>query len=376
MATARALERTPLHECHAALGARLVEFAGWAMPVQYSSGIEEHLVVRRAAGLFDVSHMGEIVVSGAGASAWLEWLTPSRLSSLRPGEARYTALLTTDGTYIDDLLVYRFEHHYWLVVNAANTQAVLAWLQQQLVAGVEVRDASREIALVALQGPGAEEILRSLQLDVSRLAPFAFVEAELCGSDVTVSRTGYTGEDGFEIYLAWESAARVWNGLLDGGANAGLAPCGLGARDTLRLEAALALYGHEIDRSVTPFESRLGWTVDLKGADFVGREVLLALRERGFGSRLIGLELGGRRIARQGAPVFAGDAEVGSVTSGSWSPSLEKPIALARVSHRHSAAGGALEVGVRNRREAARVVRLPFYKRRGEEAASEGGATA
>ncbi|MDX1384485.1 MAG: glycine cleavage system aminomethyltransferase GcvT [Thermoanaerobaculia bacterium] len=364
MATAAALERTPLYECHVEAGARLVEFAGWEMPVQYAGVIEEHRAVRTAAGLFDVSHMGEIVVSGASAEAFVARMTPNDPTVLRPGRAQYSALLTDEGTYIDDLLVYRRGEDFLLVVNAVNREADLDWLLRHAAAGVEVRDESAAIALLALQGPAAEGVLRRVAAaDVAGLRSYAFVAAEVCGVRCTVSRTGYTGEDGFEIYVSAGAAAELWRALIERGREDGLVPCGLGARDTLRIEAGLALYGHEIDRATNPWEARLGWTCKLDRGDFVGREALLAAREKGVSRHLVGLELSGRRIGRQGAVVRRAGREIGVVTSGTWSPTLERPIAIAMVEAETAAGADGVEVEIRGRGEPATVTRLPFYRR-------------
>jgi aminomethyltransferase len=354
----------------------MVDFAGWVMPVSYSGILSEHLAVRRAAGLFDVSHMGEIEVRGPGAEPFVDWLTPNRVRGLAPGRAQYSALLTEQGTYIDDLLVYRLEPEaILLVVNASNTEKDLAWIRERAdswTAGrsgaggaVAIDDTSEETALLALQGPLAVEILAPLtSSDVGTLRSFGLLETALGGDPAVVSRTGYTGEDGFEIFVSADCAERVWNRLLDAGRERGLVPAGLGARDSLRLEAGLCLYGHEIDDRVTPFEVGLDWVVKLDDGDFVGRDALLRQRTTGVPRRLVGLELDGRRIGRADAAVWNDGAAIGRVTSGTWSPFLERSIAMAMLEAGHAAVGARVEVEVRGTRELAQVRALPFYRRR------------
>jgi aminomethyltransferase len=353
----------------------MVDFAGWEMPVSYSGILAEHLAVRRAAGLFDVSHMGEIEVRGPGAEPFVDWLTPNRVRGLAPGRAQYSALLTERGTYVDDLLVYRLgPETILLVVNASNTEKDLDWIRvrgESWNAGsgaggaVAIDDTSDATALLALQGPLAVEILAPLTTsDVGALRSFGLVETGLAGDRAVVSRTGYTGEDGFEIFVAADCAERVWNRLLDAGRERGLLPVGLGARDTLRLEAGLCLYGHEIDETVTPFEVGLDWVVKLDDGDFVGRDALIRQRAAGVPRRLVGLDLEGRRIGRADAAVWSNDLAIGRVTSGTWSPFLERSIAMALLDAAHAAGGAQVEVELRGTRERAQVRGLPFYRRR------------
>jgi len=358
--------RTPVFQWHRRAGGRLVEFAGWELPVQYERGVlAEHRAVREAAGLFDVSHMGEIWVRGSGALELLQRLTPNDVGRLTPGRAQYSALLTERGTIIDDLLVYCLaEDRYLLVVNAANTAIDLQRITDYCGADSEVDDASERTALFALQGPLAADILGPLvDAETGSLESFSFVEAEVAGVPALISRTGYTGEDGFEIYLPTEQALVVWETLMDAGRRCGMEPIGLGARDTLRLEAGLMLHGNDIDDTVTPLEAGLGWVVKLRKGDFIGRSALVEQKRRGVSRRLVGLELEGRRIARQGASVFRGDERVGTVTSGSWSPTLERAVAMALVDARSVSEDGALELEIRGKRTAARRVNLPFYRR-------------
>jgi len=359
------LRRTPLYECHVEAGARMVDFAGWEMPVQYSGVIEEHRAVRRRAGLFDVSHMGEFRVTGEGAEIFLQGLTPNDVAKLSPGRAHYSGLLTERGTYIDDLLVYRLAPgEFMLVVNAANIEKDFAWVSERADGGVEVVNASQDYALLALQGPRAEAILRRLtESDLASIRYYHFEHGQVAGRPAIISRTGYTGEDGFELYLAPEDAAPLWRRLLEVGTEDGLRPAGLGARDTLRLEAGMALYGHELDETTTPFEAGLSWVVKLDAGEFLGRRALLRQREVGVSRRLVGFELTSRGIARQGHGVSIAGESVGTVTSGTWSPTLEKAIGMAYVPSESATAGQPVELEVRGRRLAGGIVALPFYKR-------------
>ena len=358
--------RTALYECHRKAGAKMVEFAGWEMPVRYKSEIDEHHAVRRAAGLFDVSHMGEVRVRGGGAVDFLQRLTPNNIAKLKPGRAHYSGLLTEDGTYIDDLLIYQLaENDYFVVVNAANAGPDFEWMASQPREDCELEDVSDRYALLALQGPKAAEILsRHTAAELDKIRYYRFVEGEACGKKGLISRTGYTGEDGFELYLAPEDAPEVWDALLESGAADGLLPAGLSARDTLRLEAGMALYGHEIDRTTTPFEARLDWVVKLGKGDFIGRGALVRQKEEGLARKMIGFELTDRGIARQDHMVHHDGGEVGQVTSGTWSPTLEKAIGTAYVPVELAEPGTQLEIAVRKRRLAAVVVELPFYRRK------------
>ena len=361
MATSESLKRTSLYECHVEAGARLVDFAGWEMPVQYQGVIEEHRAVRTAAGLFDVSHMGEVRVQGPGAEAFLQRLTPNDVSKLAPGRAHYSGLLTDQGTYVDDLLIYRLgAEEFLVVVNASNAERDFEWIASRAGEGVRVTNESDRWALIALQGPKAVEILRPLATSGAMdLKYYGFLQGEVAGRPALISRTGYTGEDGFELYVAPEDAPAIWRRLLEAGA----LPAGLGARDTLRLEASMALYGHEIDESTTPFEAGLAWVVKMNKGDFLGREALAAQQAEGPRRKLVGFEVQGRGIARQGHEVKADGQVVGSVTSGTWSPSFEKAVGMAYVPAELSAPGTPLEIDVRGRALSAVVADVPFYRR-------------
>ncbi len=357
--------RTPLYQTHVDAGAKIVDFAGWEMPVQYAGVIDEHRAVRNAAGLFDVSHMGEILVTGPAAERYLQSVTPNDVSKLTPGRAHYSGLLTEAGTYVDDLLVYRLsEDEFLLVVNAANASKDFAWLQDHAIEGVELKDVSDRYALLALQGPEARAILASLtSYDLDSLKYYRFAVDRVAGMEAIISRTGYTGEDGFELYIDSELAPPMWMAIMDAGASAGLQPAGLGARDTLRLEAAMALYGHEIDDTRTPFDAGLNWVVKLGKGEFVGSQALTRQKEHGIFEKLVGFEVVGRGIARQGHGVVDGDKQIGIVTSGTWSPTFEKAIGMAYVPLEMAETGTELALDVRGRSVPARVVDLPFYKR-------------
>ncbi|HEX3554722.1 MAG TPA: glycine cleavage system aminomethyltransferase GcvT [Thermoanaerobaculia bacterium] len=361
MAEARTLKRTPLYDCHLEAGAKMVDFAGWQMPVQYHGVIDEHRAVRTAAGLFDVSHMGEVRVRGAGAEAFLQRLTPNDVAKLIPGRAHYSGLLTDEGTYVDDVLVYRLAaDDFLVVVNASNAERDFAWIAGKADGEAEVGNESDQYALLALQGPKALEILTPLATPgVGELKYYGFRQGEVAGVPALISRTGYTGEDGFELYLSPADAPAVWRRLVAAGA----VPAGLGARDTLRLEAAMALYGHEIDETTTPFEAGLGWVVKLDKGEFLGRGALLAQKAQGAPRKLVGFEVEGRGIARQGHGVVADGAPVGAVTSGTWSPTFEKALGMAYVPPALAAPGTRLALDVRGKALPGVVVDLPFYRR-------------
>ena len=356
---------TPLNDLHRELGARLVDFSGWEMPVQYTSVLEEHRGVRSSAGLFDVSHMGEIEIRGGEALALIQRLTCNDAARLEPGMAQYSVLTSPEGTFIDDLLVYRRgPHEYFLVVNAGNTASAFAWLARHAEGDVEVVDASGNWALIALQGPRSLSILQPLvEADPEPLRGYRFIESRVSGHQAIVSRTGYTGEDGFEIYLPPGGAPDVWRALLEAGREAGLRPCGLAARDTLRLEAGMRLYGNDIDATTTVLEAGLEGIVKWGKGRFIGREALVLEKERGVARVLVGFELEERGVPRQGYPVLVDKETIGRVTSGTLAPHLGRPIGMAYVPARLAEAGTRLQIGIRGREVPARVVRMPFYER-------------
>jgi aminomethyltransferase len=358
------LKRTPLHAEHVAAGARLVPFAGWEMPVHYPSGITaEHHAVRNAAGLFDVSHMGELEIHGERALDFVQYVTSNDAAKLAVGQAQYSTLLKDDGTLLDDLLVYRLDDRLMLVVNAANRERDLAWLRGFAGDfGVEIRDRSEEIALLALQGPHAAKILRPLtHADLQGLRYYRFLKGDVAGAPAVISRTGYTGEDGFELYLDADVAVQVWRRLLEVGGGSGLLPAGLGARDSLRLEMGYALYGIDLDEWHTPLEAGLGWVVKLNKGEFVGRDALLAKQQQGVRQRLSGFRLRERGFPRPGYDLLVDDRAVGSVTSGVLSPSLGVGIGLGYLPADQAVPGREIAVRIRDRVVAAAVVRPPFY---------------
>jgi len=354
---------------HRRLGARLVDFAGWEMPIQYGGIVDEHRTVRQRAGLFDLSHMGEIWVSGADAGVGLARALVSDPPRLANGRAHYSMICAEDGGIIDDLIVYRLAEQRFLVVpNASNREQVLAALRQRMGGlNAVVDDASLRTSLVAVQGPRAAELLAPLtDVDLDGLRYYAIAEGHVCGEPALVARTGYTGEDGFEVFLEWLAAIPVWQRLLAAGEGAGLAPCGLGARDTLRLEAGMPLYGNELDRQTNPFEAGLGRVVKLdKEHDFTGRTALQGVAADGPRRQLAGLALRGRGIARHGHEVYARDSDepIGVVTSGAPSPTLGTPIAMSYLPPASAVVGTMVEVAIRAARVEAEVVPLPFYRR-------------
>lgn len=370
--------RSPLHDEHVALGAALTSFAGWQMPLRYTSDIAEHVAVRTAAGLFDLSHMGELEVSGPGAAAALDGALVGNLSALEPGRARYTMICAEDGGVLDDLVVYRLDATSFVVVaNASNVATVREALVERFAGADDVTlvDASLTTALVAVQGPRAEEIVAGLtrpeDVDAVRsLRYYASTPATVAGIAGLVARTGYTGEDGFELFVPAADAPALWRALLAAGEPLGLVPAGLSARDSLRLEAGMPLYGNELDATTTPFDAGLGRVVRFDKADeagspvdFVGRTALAERAEQDGERVLVGLEGLGRRAARHGYPVVSGDDVVGVVTSGAPSPTLGHPVAMAYVRPSVSPVGTELSVDVRGRHEPVRVVALPFYRR-------------
>jgi aminomethyltransferase len=362
-----ALRRTPLHAAHQALGARLVPYAGYEMPVQYASIIEEHRTVRSSVGLFDLSHMGELLVGGPEALAFARYAVVSDPGALEPGQAQYSMLCAEDGGIIDDLIVYRTDEGYLIVCNAANHDAVVAHLAELRERGdfdATVEDRSERTALIAPQGPRAAELLAPLtDLDIASLGYYRSVRGTVAGVECLVARTGYTGEDGFELFCDARRAPALWDALLAAGASLGIRPCGLGSRDTLRLEAGMPLYGNELDRSVNPYEANLGRVVKLEKGEFVGRAALASVQQSGPRRKLVGLVMRDNAIARHGYPVLLDGKEAGVVTSGTASPTLDQRIAMAYLPAQAAAVGEEVEVVVRDRPYRAEQVKLPFYKR-------------
>ncbi|MFF5855198.1 glycine cleavage system aminomethyltransferase GcvT [Streptomyces sp. NPDC012751] len=363
--------RTALDALHRSLGATMTDFAGWDMPLRYGSERDEHIAVRTRAGLFDLSHMGEITVTGAGAADLLNFALVGNIASVGVGRARYTMICQADGGILDDLIVYRLaETEYLVVANASNAQVVLDALTERAAGfDAEVRDDRDAYALIAVQGPESPGILKALtDADLDGLKYYAGLPGTVAGVPALIARTGYTGEDGFELFVRPEHAVSLWQALTEAGAGVGLVPCGLSCRDTLRLEAGMPLYGHELTTSLTPFDAGLGRVVKFeKEGDFVGREALARAAERAAAEPprvLVGLVAEGRRVPRAGYAVVAGGEVIGEVTSGAPSPTLGKPIAMAYVDAAHAAPGTeGVGVDIRGTHEPYRVVPLPFYKR-------------
>lgn len=362
------LKRTPLFHAYETFGAKTIDFGGWELPVQFSSIKEEHEAVRTKAGLFDVSHMGEVDVKGQDALPFLQRLLTNDVSKLTDGKALYTAMCYEDGGTVDDLLVYQKEkNHYLLVINASNIEKDVDWLlKHQGEDDVLIKNISDQIALLALQGPLAADIIKEVAgEEVTSLKPFTFLsKAEVANKEVLVSRTGYTGEDGFEIYCQSEDAVHIWSALLEAGQPKGLIPCGLGARDTLRFEARLPLYGQELTKDISPLEGGIGFAVKTdKEADFIGKAALKKQKEEGLKRKLVGIEMIDKGIPRTDYPVFSGEKRVGIVTTGTQSPTLKKNVGLALIETSVAELGAEVEVQVRKKRLKAKIVATPFYKR-------------
>ena len=359
------LKRTPLYRAHRRSGAKMVAFAGWEMPVQYRGVIDEHVAVRTRAGLFDVSHMGEIVIQGPGALALCQKISANDVSRMKLQQAQYNLLMNERGGIVDDVIFYKIESDNFLIcVNAANSDKDFAWIQKHAEQGVELENASDRYAQLALQGPLAEKILQPLtSLQLGEIRPFFFAFGDVSSVRCLVARTGYTGEDGFELYCDPNEAEALWQGLLENGRPSGLEPAGLGARDTLRLEKAYPLYGHELDDTTTPLEAGLEWVTKLAKGPFLGSDVLLKQKQEGVRRKLVGLELLEPGIARSEYALFKDGRSVGRVTSGTKSPSLGKAIALAYVTVDEAPLGNILAVDIRGRRARAQIVAVPFYQR-------------
>lgn len=365
------MKRTPLYEAHAALDGRFVDFAGWEMPVQYTGLIEEHLRVRSSCGLFDVSHMGEIEITGPGALSAVQYLSTNDINKIKDGRCQYTLLCYPEGGVVDDTIVYRFsEEKFLYCVNGANTEKVFEWMLSQDLSDVRLENVSEKYAQIALQGPASVEVLRPLvDKDPASIKGFHFNIITVKGSKAIVSRTGYTGEDGFEIYVEPGSAPNVWNALMEAGRAFGILPIGLGARDTLRLEMGYPLYGHELSRETTPIEAGLKKYVALKKDGFIGKDVFDRQVSTGVQRSLVGFELKGRGVARPDYPVSSGGRVVGRVTSGTMSPSLRRAVGMAYVEPPLNAAGTELDIMIRERPVKAVVVKPPFYKKKAVKAA-------
>lgn len=360
-------KKTPLYVVHVEAGAKMVEFAGWEMPLQYRGVLEEHRAVRTRVGLFDVSHMGELEVVGKRALDFVQYVTCNDASRLTPGRAQYSGLMTPRGTFVDDLLVHMLSpERFLLVVNAANKDKDYAYLCAQAPAfdDVDVHDRSSDYAQLAIQGPLSEKVLQKLtSQNLSEIKYYRFVEQEVAGVPAIIARTGYTGEDGFEVYVASGAAVKLWRAIMEAGAEFEIQPCGLGARDTLRFEACMPLYGNDIDDSTTPFEAGLDWIVKLEKGPFLGRDALLHQKAVGIKRKLVGFEMVAKGIPRHGYPIFDASKEVGFVTSGTMAPTLGKPLGLGYVPVELVADGSEFFVDIRGQKVPARVIPTPFYRR-------------
>ncbi|MFC1587153.1 glycine cleavage system aminomethyltransferase GcvT [Planctomycetota bacterium] len=359
------MKTTPLNQIHKDAGASMVDFAGWEMPVYYTSLRDEHLNTRKCAGLFDLCHMGRIKVFGSRRREYLDYICTNRISDMQPGQARYSLLCNDKGTIIDDVIVYAREDFDLVVVNGANLEKDNAHFQKHAGAfDVAVEDWSRQWAMIAVQGPKSVSLMSSLtDMDLAGMDYYWSATCRILGVDTIAARTGYTGEDGYEFYMDAEAAPGFWRQLLEQGKALGLAPVGLGARDTLRLEAGMPLYGHEIDDTTNPLEAGLKFAVKLKKDDFIGKAALEKIKAAGLTRKLVGIEMAGKRIPRQHCGIFLGDDKIGEVRSGTFSPTLEKAIATAYVPVAHGKIGTELEIEIRNKRSAVRVCGKTFYKR-------------
>ncbi|MDF2838301.1 MAG: gcvT [Evtepia sp.] len=356
-------KKTPLYQTHVDLGGKMVPFAGYLMPVQYTDIIEEHLAVRKAAGLFDVSHMGEVLLTGVDAVKTLNMLCSNDFTDMLDGRVRYSPMLNPEGGVIDDLLVYRLdEKRYWMVINASNREKDVEWIGNHLIGNTKMEDISDEVAQIALQGPKSKEMMLQLaKLENIPQKYYTFVEKALvAGIPCLLSRTGYTGSYGYELYCSANNAQELWSKLMEAGKDFGLIPCGLGARDTLRLEASMPLYGHEMDDTVSPLETGLGFAVKMQKENFIGKDALLQKGEPRI--TRVGLKVTGRGIVREGCSVYIGEAEIGKTTSGTYLPYLKGGYAMALVQKESSMVGTAVMVMVRGRIIDAEIVSLPFFK--------------
>ena len=367
------LARTPLYDWHVAHGGRMVEFGGWSMPVQYKSIVAEHVATRTAVGLFDISHMGRLRFDGPDAAKFLDALVTRRVIDLSPGQIRYALVTNEEGGILDDVLVYRLADaaggtYHLLVVNASNRPKIVDWIEQQRTALASLdfsySDLTTQWAMIAVQGPKAIEIAQPMiEASIASMKYYTGTETRICGHGGIVSRTGYTGEDGCELIVGSQMAPAVWQEILEAAQPLGGMACGLGARDTLRLEAAMPLYGHELNEQINPYQAGLGFAVNLEGREFAGRDALANFKQDKSLPRRIGLEMSGKRIPREGAAVLDEGQTIGQVTSGTFSPTLEVPIAMAYVHPESAREGASVEVDIRGRREPARLVALPFYRR-------------
>jgi len=357
-------KKTALYDIHKQLGAKLVEFAGFYMPIQYKGINEEHVRIRTTVGIFDVSHMGEFEFIGPKASEFLQYMTINDINKLNIYQAHYSAFCYDDGGIVDDLLVYRFPNRFVTVVNASNIEKDFEWLRKHLINGVIMKNRSDEYSLLAIQGKHAAATLQKLtKVDLSQIKTYWFTEGILAGVEMMIARTGYTGEDGFEIMFSPEHSQNAWHAIMEAGEEFEIEPIGLGARDALRMEVKYCLYGNDIDQTTNPLEAGLGWITKLDKGDFVGRDAIQKIKQEGLQRKLVGFELEGKAIPRHGYKIFNETEEIGVITSGMFSPVLQKPIGLGYVTLENSKIGSAINIDIRGRKLSAKVVKTPFYKR-------------
>lgn len=362
--TSLPVQKTALYDTHLAHGAKMVEFGGFLMPVQYRGILDEHHQVRKSVGIFDVSHMGEFEFRGASAHEFLQRMTINDVSKLEIGQAQYSALCYPEGGIVDDVIVYRKADRYLMVVNAANLPKDWAWLAQHADAHVGMVDISNETGLLAVQGRNAQATLQKLtKFDLKTIKYYWFAETELAGVPVLTSRTGYTGEDGFEVMMAEAHAVKVWNAIMEAGKEFAIEPIGLGARDTLRLEVKFCLYGNDIDQTTNPIEAGLGWITKVDKGEFIGKAAIAQMKANGPKRKLVGFELPGKNIARHSYAILKDGNNIGHVTSGTFSPSLQKAIGMGYVATEHSAIASEIMIDIRGRMAPARIVKTPFYQR-------------
>ncbi|MBL7013329.1 MAG: glycine cleavage system aminomethyltransferase GcvT [Candidatus Marinimicrobia bacterium] len=357
------LKISPIHKRHLALDAKMVSFAGYSMPIQYEGIVSEHESVRNTAGLFDVSHMGEISISGSEAESFLNKLTINDVSNLEIGQAQYTAMCNENGGIIDDVILYKYNNYYLMVTNAANHEKDLEWLKLHQYKNVHIRDISQSLGLIAIQGPKSREILQQCTFaDLNQISFYHFIEAEISGASGTISRTGYTGELGFELYFDSDSIGTIWDNIMNVGSSMGLKPVGLGARDTLRMEMKYCLYGNDINENTNPFEAGLGWITKMnKNSSFIGQPALIEIKPK-LSRRFVSFEMTERAIPRTENIIYCNDEQIGIVTSGTQSPSLKKGIGLGYIDKPFDKKGQVIEIDIRGKRKEAIIVKPPFYK--------------
>lgn len=360
------MKKTPLYDKHLEQSGKIIDFGGWELPVEYSGILAEHEAVRTKAGLFDVSHMGEILITGKDAEAYIQNIATNDISPMENNQIFYSLMCYPDGGVVDDLLIYKYnKEKYFLVVNASNTDKDYEWMLKNKIGDVEIENVSQNYAEIALQGPLAQDILQKLtSKNLNEIKFFYFEDGvNIGGLNAIVSRNGYTGEDGFEIYVKPEEGPKLWDMVLEAGKDYGLVPAGLGARDTLRFEVCLPLYGHEISENITPLEAGLGFFVKMKKDSFIGKDALLSQKEAGVKRKLVGFEMIDRGIARSSYEVFADGKNVGFVTTGSHSPTLKKSIGLALIDSEYAVEGNEIEVSIRNKNLKAKIIKKPFYNK-------------